>query len=63
MRIESRQSLARVDAEGVVLEGGEERVIREYMVIQKVVLRGKEEEWKVWGMAEESDWRALLARE
>lgn len=30
------------------------KTVVDYLVLQKRVIRGKEEEWKVWGFAEES---------
>ncbi|KAF2819993.1 hypothetical protein CC86DRAFT_449620 [Ophiobolus disseminans] len=39
---------------GRVADNGEPKKVVEYLVLQKRMLRGKEENWKVWGFAQES---------
>lgn len=36
------------------VDNGKQKTVVEYLVLQKRVIRGREEEWKVWGFAEES---------
>lgn len=40
----------------VVLEEtkGEPKKVTEYVVLQKRMIRGKEDPWKIWGMTEET---------
>lgn len=40
----------------VVLEEtkGEPRKVTEYVVLQKRIIKGKEDPWKIWGMTEET---------
>lgn len=55
VRISSRQSLTRYDADGNVVPGtGEPKDVTEYLVIQKRCFGGKEENWEVWGTTEET---------
>jgi protein MBA1 len=35
-------------------DNGVPKTVVEYLVLQKRVIRGSEEDWKVWGFAEES---------
>jgi protein MBA1 len=41
------------------LDNGVPKTVVEYLVLQKRVIRGSEEDWKVWGFAEESTPRVL----
>lgn len=55
VRISSRQRLTRHAPDGTVVPGtGEEREVQEYLVIQRRMLAGKEEDWHVWGTTEET---------
>jgi protein MBA1 len=55
VRICSRQRLTRYKADGSVVKGsGEEREVKEYVVIQRKLWKGKEGEWVVWGTTEET---------
>ena len=66
VRIESEQTLTKIEGRSrkAQTEGAEVRRLekksktREYIVIQRMVLDGKEREWKVWGTTEETglDW-------
>lgn len=63
VRIRSRQSLTRW-REGQVVPGtGQEKEVKEYVVIQKRLWKGKEEGWLVWGTTEETTMDKLLAEE
>lgn len=61
VRLQSRQSLARIirstkGQEDLVKKGtGEVKDVTEYLVIQRRMLKGKEEPWMVWGTTNESD--------
>ncbi|CAO2657659.1 Nn.00g037850.m01.CDS01 [Neocucurbitaria sp. VM-36] len=39
---------------GQFVDNGKQKTVVEYLVLQKRVIKGKEEEWKVWGFADES---------
>ena len=41
---------------------GEPRDVTEYVVVQRMMLKGKEEAWMVWGTMEESDWKEVISR-
>lgn len=40
--------------QGGFVDNGKSKKVVEYLVLQKRVIRGREEDWKVWGFAEES---------
>jgi len=42
---------------------GQEKEVKEYVVIQKRLWKGKEEGWLVWGTTEETTMDKLLAEE
>ena len=63
VRIRSRQSLTRMREGQVVAGTGQERDVKEYVVIQKRLWKGKEEGWLVWGTTEESTLEQLKAEE
>ncbi|KAI9769428.1 MAG: hypothetical protein M1840_004130 [Geoglossum simile] len=55
VRVQSTQSLARYTADGKVVPGtGNERDLKEYVVIQKMMWDGKEGPWIIWGTTEET---------
>ncbi|KAI9740109.1 MAG: hypothetical protein M1818_004860 [Claussenomyces sp. TS43310] len=55
VRISSQQSLTRFYVDGSIVPGtGKRKDVQEYIVIQKRLLHGKEEDWVVWGTTEES---------
>ncbi|KAI9819206.1 MAG: hypothetical protein M1827_007362 [Pycnora praestabilis] len=55
VRIQSIQSLTRIKPDGQTVSGtGQEKEIREYVVIQKRLWKGKEGPWIVWGTTEET---------
>ena len=61
VRLQSKQSLARVKKDGSVVEGtGGVRQMKEYVVVQRRMWGEKEEEWVVWGTVEEGDWRSVV---
>ena len=53
VKIKSMQNLERTAENGFASDAMEKRVV-EYVVLQKLVWRGKEEKWKIWGTIEES---------
>ncbi|KAI9703273.1 MAG: hypothetical protein M1836_007839 [Candelina mexicana] len=64
VKIESRQSLTRTGADGKRVPGtGTEKVVREYVVIQKQMFGGKESSWLIWGTTEETTLSKLAAEE
>lgn len=64
VRIQSRQSLTKYRPDGSVVPGtGQEKELREYVVIQKRLLNGKEEPWFVWGTTEETTLEEVERRE
>ena len=61
VRLRTRQSLTRIKPDGQMVEGtGLEKVVQEYVVVQRRMWREKEEPWMVWGTVEESDWKHLV---
>jgi protein MBA1 len=54
VRIASRQKLTRYRDGKIVPGSGQEKDVLEYVVIQKMMLRGKEEDWRVWGTTDET---------
>jgi protein MBA1 len=55
VRVQSTQSLARFTADGKAIPGtGNERDLKEYVVIQKMMWDGKEGPWIIWGTTEET---------
>ena len=54
VKIRSLQSLVRLPVNGSASDVREKIKMREYVVLQRVMLAGKEESWKVWGTIEES---------
>ncbi|KAI9795482.1 MAG: hypothetical protein M1833_007012 [Piccolia ochrophora] len=64
VRIQSRQSLTRYGPDRKVVAGtGQEREIREYVVLQKRLLQGKEGPWIVWGTTGETSFDDLMEEE
>lgn len=67
VRIESRQSLARIigvgpDGQEIIAKGtGQEKEIREYVVLQRRIWKGAEEPWIVWGTTEETSLSKILS--
>lgn len=60
VRICSRQRLSRYKADGSLVAGtGEERDVTEYVVIQRMLWEGKENDWMVWGTTEETTLEAI----
>jgi len=60
----SKQSLTRYRPNGAVVPGsGKERDVQEYLVIQKALLRGKEDDWIIWGTTEETSLEKLEEEE
>lgn len=61
LRMHSRQSLAKIKtgASGrpdITLSGtGEEKDVKEYLVLQRRLLKDQEGPWKIWGTTDETD--------
>ncbi|KAI9875788.1 MAG: hypothetical protein M1830_007998 [Pleopsidium flavum] len=63
VRIRSRQSLTRW-RDGQKVQGtGQEKDVKEYVVIQKKLWKGAEDRWMVWGTTEETTMDHLSAEE
>ena len=66
IRLDTRQSLAKVKAgsngqfDTIVAGTGEEKDVREYLVLQKRMLRDVEGKWVIWGTADETDVKDVL---
>lgn len=63
VRIRSRQSLTRFRGGQVVAGSGGGKDVKEYVVIQKRLWKGKEEGWMVWGTMEETPLEKFVAEE
>lgn len=62
VKISSRQSLERLDANGdPVADTGRAQDKVEYVVVQRKLWEGTEEQWMVWGTVGESDWKKAIA--
>ena len=53
VKIKSLQSLERTPANALASDATEKKVV-EYVVLQKMMLKGKEGTWKIWGTVEET---------
>ena len=60
VKIKSAQSLERTHANGLPIDTPEEKDMVEYVVLQRMMLRGTEGKWKIWGTIEESKVEAVL---
>ena len=60
VKIKSLQSLVKVPANGSASDTRVEKKVEEYLVLQKMMLRGKEGMWRVWGTIEESKVEEVL---
>lgn len=54
VKIKSVQSLERTPADGLASDMTQEKKMVEYVVLQRMMLKGKEGDWKIWGTIEES---------
>ena len=54
VKIRSLQSLVRLPVNGSASDATDKMKMEEYVVLQRMMLEGKEERWKVWGTIEES---------
>lgn len=54
IKLRSMQSLEKIPANGSLSGTTEEREVVEYLVLQKIMLNGREEKFKIWGTVEES---------
>lgn len=61
VRLRSRQSLTRTVANGfsrteIFTQGeGQEKDVSEYLVLQRRMMKDREEPWMIWGTTEETD--------
>lgn len=46
--------MVQIRDKGVFVDNGVKKTVVEYLVLQKRVIRGQEEDWKIWGFAQES---------
>ena len=61
VQLKTRQSIERLLPNGHTVPGtGEITELTEYIVIQKRILKEKEEPWMIWGTVQESDWKMLV---
>jgi len=64
VRINSQQKLTRFKPDGSIVPGtGEVKDVQEYVVIQKKLLQGKEDDWVVWGTTEETTLESIKDEE
>ena len=67
VRIKSAQSLVKIkrhpqSKEEAIVRGTEsERVIDEYLVVQRRIWKGREEQWRIWGTIQEPDVNEILS--
>ena len=54
VKMESIQSLEKTPANGLASDATEKKKMLEYVVLQKMMLRGQEGNWKIWGTIEET---------
>lgn len=68
VRIRSKQSLARIipatkgRRESVVEGMDQDKQVDEYVVIQRRIMKGKEEPWMVWGTTQETSVDEMLGK-
>ena len=66
VRLQSRQSLTRIVSRGsgrpkeTVKGTGEEKLVSEYVVLQRRMWKGEEGPWIIWGTTEETDADTVL---
>lgn len=66
VRLRSRQSLTRTLSNGpgrtetLVKGTGQEKDVSEYLVLQRRMMKDREEPWMIWGTTEESDPATIL---
>lgn len=60
VKIKSLQSLVRTPADGLASDVAEAEKMVEYVVLQRMMLKGNEGVWKIWGTIEESKVEAAL---
>ncbi len=68
MRIRSKQSLAKIipatkGQRELVVEGTDlDKQVNEYVVIQRRIMKGKEDPWMVWGTTQETSVDDVLGK-
>lgn len=66
VRIKSSQSLVKIkrdphtQEEATVPGTDNEKIVDEYLVIQRRIWKGQEERWRIWGTTQEVDVNKLL---
>lgn len=66
VRLRSRQSLTRTVSNGLgrkekpIREEEQEKDVSEYLVLQRRIMKDREEPWMVWGTTEESDLTTIV---
>ena len=63
VRIRSMQGLERSPANRLASDTTKEKKVVEYVVLQRKMLGGKEEGWKIWGTTEESKVEDVLGND
>ena len=61
--MQSVQSLERTTANGLPSDTTKEKKMVEYVVLQRMMLKAKEEKWKIWGTVEESKVEDVLGED
>ncbi len=54
VKIKSIQSLEKTPANGLASDATEKKKMVEYVVLQRMMLKGQEGNWKIWGTIEET---------
>lgn len=66
LRMDTRQSLARLRArldgssDSIIPGTGEQKNVKEYLVLQKRILQAQEGEWIIWGTTDETDVKDII---
>ena len=66
LRMDTRQSLAKLRAgldgssDTVIAGTGEQKDVKEYLVLQKRILQAQEGEWVIWGTTDETDIKDII---
>ena len=64
--MDTRQSLARLKAgldgssDSIIPGTGEQKNVKEYLVLQKRILQAQEGEWIIWGTTDETDVKDII---
>lgn len=63
VKIKSIQSLEKTPASGLASDATEKKRMVEYVVLQRMMLRGQEGNWKIWGTTEETKLEDVLGND